>query len=43
MWISDDGREMVLVWSDAMRNENCRSHTVNYPRNQVQVGFDKVS
>ena len=36
-WISADGREMVLIWSDAMRNEQGRSHTVNYRWNQMKI------
>jgi len=36
-WISDDGRRMVLIWSDAMRNEDGRSHTVNYRWNQMEI------
>ncbi len=36
-WISADGREMVLIWSDAMKNEQGRSHTVNYRWNQMHI------
>jgi hypothetical protein len=36
-WMSDDGTKMVLVWSDAMRNEQGRSHTVNYRWNQMEI------
>jgi hypothetical protein len=36
-WISDDGREMVLISSDAQRDEKGRSHTVNYRWNQQRV------
>lgn len=36
-WISADGREMVLIWSDAMKNEQGRSHTVNYRWNQMRI------
>jgi len=36
-WISEDGREMVLIWSDAMKNEQGRSHTVNYRWNQMRI------
>ncbi len=36
-WISADGREMVLIWSDAMRNEQGHSHTVNYRWNQMKI------
>ncbi len=36
-WISEDGEEMVLIWSDAMKDENGRSHTVNYRWNQMRI------
>ncbi len=36
-WISDDGRKMVLIWSDAMKNEDGRSHSVNYKRNHMKI------
>ena len=36
-WISKDGREMVLIWSDAMKNNKGRSHTVNYKWNQMRI------
>lgn len=36
-WISDDGTEMILNWSDAMMNEEGRSHTVNYLWNQMKI------
>ena len=36
-WISEDGRKMVLIWSDAMKNEEGRSHTVNYKWNQMEI------
>ena len=36
-WISEDGWEMVLIWSDAMKNAEGRSHTVNYRWNQMRV------
>ncbi len=36
-WISADGREMVLIWSDAMKNAEGRSHTVNYRWNQMKI------
>ena len=38
-WISGDGREMVLVWSDAMKNAEGRSHTVNYTWNQMCISL----
>ncbi len=36
-WISADGRQMVLIWSDAMKNEAGRSHTVNYKWNHMKI------
>ena len=36
-WISDDGRKMVLIWSDAMKNEEGRSHSVNYKWNHMKI------
>lgn len=36
-WIGVDGREMILIWSDAMKNEEGRSHTVNYKWNQMKI------
>ncbi len=36
-WISEDGRRMVLIWSDAMKNEAGRSHAVNYLWNQMEI------
>jgi hypothetical protein len=36
-WMSADGREMVLIWSDAMKNAEGRSHTVNYRWNQMRI------
>jgi len=38
-WISEDGREMVLIWSDAMKDEKGRSHTVNYRWNQMRISI----
>ena len=38
-WISEDGEEMVLIWSDAMANELGESHTVNYRWNQMKINF----
>ncbi len=29
-WISEDGTQMVLIWSDAMKNDQGQSHTVHY-------------
>lgn len=39
-WISKDGTQMVLVWSDAMRNEFGKSHTVNYMWNQMRITIE---
>jgi hypothetical protein len=36
-WISKDGTNMVLIWSDAMKNEKGKSHTVNYRWNQMEI------
>ena len=36
-WISEDGTEMVLIWSDAMSNAAGKSHTVNYRWNQMKI------
>ena len=38
-WISADGKEMVLIWSDAMKNEAGRSHTVNYKWNHMKISI----
>jgi hypothetical protein len=38
-WISKDGKDMVLIWSDAMKNEAGRSHTVNYRWNQMRISI----
>jgi hypothetical protein len=39
-WISADGREMVLNWSDAMKDTEGRSHRVNYKWNQMKVTIE---
>ena len=36
-WISDDGRTMTLIWSDAMRNAQGYSHSINYLWNQMEI------
>ncbi len=36
-WMSDDGRTMTLIWSDAMRNAQGFSHSVNYKWNQMEI------
>lgn len=38
-WISEDGIEMTLIWSDAMKNEDGKSHTVNYLWNQMKISI----
>jgi hypothetical protein len=38
-WISDDGEEMVLIWSDSMANEFGQTHTVNYRWNQMKINL----
>ncbi len=39
-WISEDGKEMTLIWSDAMENEAGKSHTVNYLWNQMKISIE---
>ena len=36
-WISEDGKKMVLIWSDAMKNKEGCSHTVNYKWNHMEI------
>ena len=36
-WISENGKEMVLIWSDAMKDSSGKSHTVNYRWNQMRI------
>ncbi len=36
-WISKDGTEMTLIWSDAMANDKGQSHSVNYIWNQMKI------
>ncbi len=31
---------MTLIWSDAMKNDKGKSHTVNYLWNQIQITID---
>jgi hypothetical protein len=31
---------MVLIWSDAMKNEEGKSHTVNYRWNQMEITLE---
>ncbi len=36
-WISEDGTEMILIWSDAMKNKEGQSHLLNYKWNQMKI------
>jgi len=36
-WISNDGTQMVLIWSDAMKNAEGKSHTTNYTWNHMNI------
>jgi hypothetical protein len=36
-WISEDGSEMIFIFSDAQENEKGISHTVNYRWNQERI------
>ncbi len=36
-WISEDGKDMILIWSDAMANEKGQSHAYNYLWNQMSI------
>ena len=36
-WMSTDGKKMVFIWSDAMKNEQGKSHRVNYLWNQMEI------
>lgn len=42
-WISQDGREMVLIWSDAMKNKDGKSHSVNYKWNHMRITIQTTS
>jgi len=39
-WISASGREMTLIWSDAMKNEAGKSHSTNYKWNQMAITIE---
>ncbi len=39
-WISPDGKEMVLIWSDAGCDEHGRSHSVYYKWNHMRITLD---
>ena len=36
-WMSADGRKMTLIWSDAQRDAQGNSHSVNYQWNQMEI------
>ncbi len=36
-WISKDGPDIVLIFSDAQKDALGRSHTVNYRWNQMRI------
>jgi len=36
-WISADGEEMILIFSDAMKNEQGRSHSTNYKWSHMKI------
>ena len=36
-WISEDGKEMTLIWSDAMKNSKGQSHDTTYVWNQMEI------
>jgi hypothetical protein len=39
-WISEDDTEMTLIWSDAMANEEGKSHADNYIWNQMKIRIE---
>jgi len=39
-WISDSGKEMVLIWSDAMKNSEGLSHNLHYKWNQMVININ---
>ncbi len=41
-WISADGEQMVLIWSDAMKDAEGRSHRVNYKWNQMRITIETM-
>ncbi len=36
-WISKHGTRRVLIWSDAMKNEEGKSHSVNYMWDRMEI------
>ena len=39
-WISASGKELVLVWSDAMKNSDGYAHQINYMWNQMTITLE---
>ncbi len=39
-WISADGKKMTFIFSDAMKNEQGKSHRVNYLWNQMKITLE---
>ena len=39
-WISEDGKKMTLIWSDAMKNEQGKFHSINYVWNQMEIEIE---
>lgn len=39
-WISQDGKKMVIIWSDAQRNAQGYSHSINYKWNQMEIEIE---
>ena len=40
-WIGEDGQDMVLIWSDAMKDDQGKSHMVNYRWNQMEIRLER--
>jgi hypothetical protein len=38
-WISDSGEEMVLIWSDAIKNKEGLSHNLHYKWNHMVINI----
>ena len=36
-WISEDGKKMIFIWSDAMKNEEGKFWTKHYLWNQMEI------
>jgi len=39
-WIGASGKDMILIWSDAMKNEAGKSHTMNYKWKQMPITLE---